>query len=176
MDIWGVSRVPTERLGMEFAGIAGSTRVVGLRTHRSSGVEGMPGAGAAPRPRGLHCSAVGRPLGRRGERTPRNARGDRRAWKPHVLHVRFCGRIPRDQPHRRMQPGLRRRPRRPLPGWLDRVRSPRSLPCIMENAEWRLDSGPTPPHRSAFLFVDGGAVSRRPPVPLQGSGTPLQSG
>ncbi len=48
VDTWGVQRVPTETVGMEFQGIVGGERIVGLRTHRYSALEGMPGLALAP--------------------------------------------------------------------------------------------------------------------------------
>jgi len=48
VDSWRVQRVPTESLQMEFEGIAGGGRILGLRTHRFSRVEGMPGLALLP--------------------------------------------------------------------------------------------------------------------------------
>lgn len=54
VDTWRGGRVPTERMGMEFEGIAGGERIVGLRTHRYTSPEALPGLALPP----LHADSI----------------------------------------------------------------------------------------------------------------------
>jgi len=48
VDTWRGRRVPTERMEMDFEGIAGGERIVGLRTHRYTSPDALPGLPLGP--------------------------------------------------------------------------------------------------------------------------------